>query len=108
MRQTGCSSRSVRCGGYRADSRTTDVTLVSGKLIFKRCVHLGKCVLSGDPGPLHGCNKETTRWNTWNSKFNSLQARHFSLLPTVHAYSCSIRRAPAAFSRGIIFVYPAD
>ena len=71
MRQVGCSSRSVRCGGDRAGSRTTVVTLVSGKLIFKHSVHLGKCVLSGDAGSLRGCSEEATRWNTRSSRFSS-------------------------------------
>jgi len=44
MRQVGCSNRSVRRDGDRAGTGSTVVTLVSGKLIFKHCVHLGKCV----------------------------------------------------------------
>ena len=60
VRQVGCSSRSIRCGGDRAGSRTAVVTLDSGKLIFKHSVHLGKCVLRGDPVSLHGCSEEAT------------------------------------------------
>ena len=71
MCQVGCSSRSVRCGGDRASNGTTVITLVSGKLIFKHNVHLGKCVLTGDRGSLHGYSEEVTRWNAWNSRFSS-------------------------------------